>query len=362
MGRTRHGADHRLELDLRRLASALLVLCALAASSPRVLAQTEPVASLQVVGGGECLAAESIQAAVHERSSRIRFVPAAADVPQLSVRVSRAAQVGVQLAIAWPQPDARRSERRLSAASCEEASAAVAFLIALTLDPAAVSAEPGQPPPQAASSQETPPPAAAVEPEAAVPAAPGSDSAPRPPSRDSAAEPFAFAHFGVSVRAELATGVAPDALLGPGVQLLLEFRGFGWWMPALQLGAAHLWVSDLSEGGGVADFQLSVVRLSLCPMGLQVGPATARACATGAAGTLNAQGTDTYLPRNSERGWLDVGANLHLLAAFESLYLEGAAGFIAPLRRDQYAFRPDVFHHVQAVCWQVLVGLGMRFP
>jgi hypothetical protein len=78
---------------------------------------------------------------------------------------------------------------------------------------------------------------------------------------------------------------------------------------------------------------------------------------------LNAQGTDTYLPRKSSRGWLDLGTSLRATANIGPVFQVVAGAVLAfPLRRDEFAFRPDVFHQVAALSWEGQLGLGVRFP
>src|SRR4051794_23121944 len=124
---------------VRRFALALAIVMsgvapAFAQSSPQSV--REP-AVLNVKGPAGCVDAGAIERQVHERSRRIEFVPAGGVVPVLNVRVERPTprSVAVELSVSWP--DERRSRRKLAADGCEEATSAVAFLIALTLDPAA---------------------------------------------------------------------------------------------------------------------------------------------------------------------------------------------------------------------------------
>lgn len=150
---------------------------------------------------------------------------------------------------------------------------------------------------------------------------------------------------------------------GLGGGALFSFRGSGVFVPALQLSAAHVWRGGFDEPGGIAAFRLSLVRLDLCPLGLRAGPFIARVCATSAAGRLHAGGSRSFSPRSSTRDWLDLGTRL--LASLDLgpiLQLSAGVALIAPLRRDQFAFRPDVFHRVDVLCLEGHLGLGLRFP
>jgi hypothetical protein len=375
-----------------RCAVALQAISLLGVGSARAQTSTasEPApAVLNVQGPSGCVDTSAIEAQVRERSHRIVFVPASSGVPVLNVGVSRPAlrSVAVELTISWP--DKRRSRRKLAADSCDEATSAVAFLIALTLDPAAFTqpsssaggadAEGGgaqpPPPPSAATgpageagsgSQSTAPPGPALA-EKATPGssaeAPSDEGDDEDDSSEAGGPVFAFEHLGFGVGAQLAFGVAPSLMPGVTAGVLLAFRGRGVFVPALQLSAAHVWVSDLAQPGGVAAFQLTTMRLDVCPLGVRAGVLGARACLTTAVGSLNAEGANSYLPRTRARGWLDVGtrllASIDIGQVFQVL---GGVGLLAPLRRDRFAFRPEVFHRVDVPCWEGHLGLGVRFP
>jgi hypothetical protein len=373
-----------------RCAVALQAILLLGVGSARAQTSTasEPApAVLNVHGPSGCIDTNAIEAQVRERSHRIVFVPASANVPVLNVGVSRPAlrSVAVELTISWP--DKRRSRRKLAADSCEEATSAVAFLIALTLDPAAFtqpSSSVGAADAAGGVAQPPPPPSAAGEP--AGEAGSGSESSTPPgptvaekaaqgssgeatsddddeDSSEAGAPVFAFEHLGFGIGVQLAFGVAPSLMPGIAASVLLAFRGHGVFVPALQLSAAHVWLGDLAQPGGIAAFQLTTVRLDVCPLGVRAGALGARACLTSAVGSLNAQGTNSFVPRTSARGWLDLGtrllASLDIGPVFQVL---GGVGLLAPLRRDRFAFRPEVFHRVDVPCWEGHLGLGVRFP
>lgn len=362
-------------------------LWVLAVASLGAAQSPEPTrAALTVRGSAGCLEQSAIESQVHDRSRRIAFVPETAGVPVLAVEAQRKVgrALAVELTVAWP--DKRQSRRTLAADGCEDATSAVAFLIALTLDPqaaaqpAAGSAVDAVPDPTSSS-------AAASADAGASPAtntpAPGAPPAQTPQSSATAATssrnadedasgvdipksghgPFAFDYVGLGAGAILVGGVAPSLMPGLAVHALVAFRGFGVLAPALQLTAAHAWVNGLSQVGGVADFQRSTVRLDLCPLALQSSSVTARACVSSAVGTLNAQGSQTYVPRSSARGWLDLGTSLRASAGLGPFFQVVAGVSLAfPLRRDAFEFRPDVFHRVSVPSWEGQLGLGVRFP
>jgi hypothetical protein len=383
---------HSIVSQIRVLTALALFAMPVAAQEPAANAPAS--ATLRVRGPTDCLSSAMLERQVQRRSRRLVFVASAPDVPHVEVEVRRTSghSLSVQLWISWP--DGRRSERGLAANSCEEAGSAAAFLIALTFDPAAAlrtpadnPAAPGSgsredsargpnetaPSPRTTGDQigTTPtPPVTSDETLAEAansnPQAIPTDAQPAPSGAESeepAPSPFEVEHVGLGLGVQLTSGVAPNVMFGVGLQAILAFYGRGVWQPALQLSAAHAWTSGLREPGGVADFQLSTARVDLCPAGLQTGPFAARACLTSALGSLNAQGSQSFTPRTSARGWFDLGASLLLSAALGPvLELNAGASLVAPLRRDQYAFRPDTFHRAAAPCWEGHLGVGVRFP
>jgi hypothetical protein len=362
-------------------------------------ARTDAPAYLSVESPDRCVTVKAVQEQVQARSRRIAFVLDAPGVPKLQITVRREAGGAHAVALAVTWPDGRRSQRRFAAQSCEEAEATVAFLIALTLDPTAVS-EPsavGEPRPSAdaavqASDGSASPPAAATDnaahspPSASVPGGNGAGAnlsdanqsklarfepnTERAPSlaAEGGANSGAWGFFdietsGVSLTAHVTSGVAPVAMYGLGLRALMAFRGRGLWAPALQLEAAHAWVSELAQPGGVAGFQRTTARLDVCILGLRGAGLAAHACLNGAFGSLRAQGSQSYLPRTRERPWDDLGGSLHLrVDVGRLLQLEVGATLAVPLRRDRFAFYPEVFHRVAALCWDGHLGMGVRFP
>lgn len=348
-------------------------------------------ASLRVRNAVDCLESSAIERQVRARSQRIAFVAETPDVPRLVVqaqhRTGRA--LAVELKVAWP--DGRQSRRELAADGCEDATSAIAFLIALTLDPQSATQSPaggvansaaGSSQGEGAAASDTvagsgaaataasngaagnaaTPAAAPLENAQAKQAAVPEAATPNEPD-DSEGAFLEFDYAGFGAGGTLIGGVSPNLMPGLAVHAIVAFRSTGLLAPAVQLTAAQAWVSGLSQPGGVADFQRTTVRLDACPVALDLRFVTARPCVSAAAGSLNAQGSDTYVPRTSTRGWLDLGTSLRLNADLGPVFQIVAGLTLAfPLRRDAFAFRPDVFHRVPALSWEGQLGLGLRFP
>jgi len=194
-------------------------------------------------------------------------VQGAADVPRLHIVLDApdATEIRARLDVTWP--DQQRSTRTLAAVSCEEANAALAFLITLALDPSA---------------------------------APASATAPRP-SEPSGPQPLAFERFELGPVGQLLFGPAPGAMFGLGLQLTATWHGAGPWLPALRLSATYGWQRDASAAGGTADFSLEALRLALCPLGARWGQWRAQACLGAGLGRLRASGAGSFAPQSHSR-------------------------------------------------------------
>lgn len=310
--------------------SALLAV--IGAALPASAQTTEPPARahLTLLEPAGCASEEAITAGVRSRSTRISFVAAAEDVPNLRVelRAEPTGELVATLAVHWP--DGQRSERRVAAEGCADAVEALAFLIVLTLDPRAQPA--------------TPAPAAARAPSVA-------------PSG------LRFDRVELGLIAPIALGIAPEAMYGFGVRASAALRGTSLWAPALQLRASRLWLNGWPADGGVADFRLYSFQLDACPVALFAGPLTSRACLAAALGDLTASGRDTFAAQSHARLWASLGATLALQVDLPSILQVGVnAGFLAPFQRDRYAFRPTVFHEPSALCFVFDVSAGVHFP
>jgi hypothetical protein len=367
---------------------------------------------LRVVAPSGCVSVASIAERIGARSSHIELVQHAAGTPTLDVVLHGDEQRGLhaQLQVLWS--DGRRSERQLDARSCRELSDVLAFLIVLTLDPTALAsttppretdaqttqagASPAEPArdgttgsqrPAAAPTQPTQPthgdatvttPAERSDSTAAAPserpvqpppAASGGATEPAPSdttAQRNAAGWLAFERAEWGLLAQLLLGAAPSAMPGLGLQLAVALRGTELWAPALQLRMTRHWLQGATAAYGVADFQLDVLRLDVCPLALRladVANLTGRACLETGLGSLTAHGRATYAARTRTRLWADSGVTVALSADLGRFWQVGVnAGLVLPWRRDRFAFRPEEFHRVDAVCRTFDLRVGVRFP
>jgi hypothetical protein len=357
--------------DMRRgVAAALLVLLHVTAGAAQSSqAETKVRAYLQVDAEESC-ATEVLAQRVRERSPRIELVEEAGDVPRLhvSIRVASAGDRVAVLSVQWP--DSTRSERRIKARSCEAAIDALGLLIAMTLDPAArMESAKSAPPAQEANEPSALAPkvtetTAAKSGEPIGPAERANASAPQD-AEDAAphAHPLGASYVAVGLSAQVVAGPAPRAMPGFGLYARLAFHGAALWVPAIELRAGHAWVDGLVEPDGQADFALDSAKLDVCPLGVRLASLTAHACLTGEVGRFYARGSRSYAPRTHHLLWTSLGGTLLLALALGSIVeLQGGFDVAAPLRRDRFSFRPDVFHEVEALSLSAYLGVGVRFP
>lgn len=391
-----------------RLGCALLAL----AATPRADAQLQPERpevqlSLRINARDDCVTAQGFMKLVTQHASQTRLVEGGGpDVLEAHVEIATVDgnRRLATLVLRWP--DGRRARRSLTAGSCSSAREALALLLAMTLDESARDADDldpttsaGTPLGQAAGDTErpaagrpTPAPSDATTEAVDVEAATGAQSATEHPAQrrgspgkpagdrkgstanEAAGRPvpatasapgglFSAPQWTAGAFGLLQLGPAPETMPGMGVQARLSFRGTGPWMPALGIQLAHVWAHSIGTDGGDASFDLTRVQLLLCPVGVRLWRLAAHVCAAAGAGSLRAEGTNTYHPQLRHEPWIDAGGAL-LWSASVTPWLELTGGFelSTPWERYRFAFRPDVFHRVPVATLGGHLGAGIRFP
>ena len=387
----------RVNSLLRALPALLLGVARVAVGQDDLAVTT---ARLEVQALPDCTTREELVARVAARSRRIRFDDEASG-PSIRAVIAPAPRGGAVGELLIAQSGGRSSSRRLSAASCAEATDAIALIIALTLDPDSAtkpSTTPTpKPPPKsipapattaaAATSARTAPatteraherasseaPAARppTPPTASQPATPAGPAAPAAISNDerpvvvaeTPAQPVATqSRFGAGATAQAIFGPAPGTLPGFAIYLLAALDRDALWSPAAVIWATHASSSGLAEPGGTAAFTLDDLTLDACALRLRLSVLEARGCATGIYGRLAATGSKTYSPATVARPFAVAGGALLLSAVLGRVELTGRIGGGASLIRDSFAFAPSVFHRTDAVTVAASLGLGVRFP
>jgi len=387
-------------MQARRAIVAFVALGAASAARPAVAGEPDSavVASLAVTGSPDCAGRAEVVKLIARRSARIRLNDSAAGGPELRVAVDAAAPraVSASLSIAWP--NGSRSERRLTAPTCAETADAIALVIVLALDPAAVEREAAAPmsPPRAASPPTpprvaSPPPRTeaapsrdrtAAEPMAEKPPPPvpppaAADETPPPPPPPEPTPPAAVItqpapvepspppvyrfDFGAAVR--LAHGPTPSLMPGVALAAGWERDTASIWSWKLELIAAHHQRGGWGTSFGTVDFALDLVTLNVCP--LRVGPRAvhARLCASSAAGRLAIDSRDNLTPRTASRPFVGVGgAALLTVAPHPRVELSASVEPQAALVRDTYSFTSNQVYEVPMLALFFGLGASITFP
>jgi hypothetical protein len=243
--------------------------------------------------------------------------------------------------------DGRDHVRDMSEKSCEELSAALAFVAALALG--GEEAEPMPNLPRAPVRTKDPPEEPALEP---------------PPSVDIDLR----LAWGIGVGVGIRHGIAPTWANTEELDIELRSTADSPFAPTFRLGVVHAEPVMRVDRAGSTDFGWTAGRVSGCPF--RVRPLTEielRPCvgmdlgvigASGVPSTVRGRSGDTLSP------WVDVfGAarlQLHLLGP---LYAVGEAEVVLPLTRFTFEFDPGFpVYRVPAAAGAGLVGLLGQFP
>lgn len=305
---------------------------------------------LELSGPADCSDRADLIARIRRRTDGIRFVEQPGDVRSIQIQIQTLPDA-LSARFTLSKPGGAPSVRRLRARDCDEVLDALALITAVTIVPrSALQAPIERAPPEPAGTPSRP-----AEDRAAAQAAPAAKPEPTPTP--------AF-WFAPHVAGEVVLGPAPDPL--PGIALGASaglHLGQGW-SPAVRLSVGRAERGDFEQPGGRATFRLDSATLEACPLWFGSWPVGVglRACALAAAGRLHASGADTDNPRSVARPWWLLGGSLvvqlYPTSAWE-ISARVAGGF--PLLRDQFQFRPEIFHEVPLVTGRVGLWIGYRF-
>jgi hypothetical protein len=335
--------------------------------------EVRPAARLDVNSSPSCASRSDLIARVLSRARNVRFVN---DDAALDIRVhvdARQANTVVS-EITLSRRGAQPSTRRVVAASCTEASEAIAVIIAIALG-------------KSTSSEEDTVQAVGESTGPAGGTKGGTDSSPRENSaapnaadrprarEDGAANPDDLGtapspslewqtRFALQLAGQSFVGPAPGVMLGVGVYGMARFDRASTWSPALSLGAARAWRSGVDARGGTASFTLDAVMLDACAVRFAVASVETRLCASGLGGRLTAEGTNTFNAAGAvARPFWTVGGTALFTAPLGARFAISArfsAG--VNLVRDEFKFEPVVFHEVPAITLAPSIGFSARFP
>jgi hypothetical protein len=233
------------------------------------------------------------------------------------------------------EADGTESIRTLEAPSCAEVADALALVVALAIDPHASTEIPAAPSPEPTK----PPP-------------------PPPPERG------ASWRFEGGLAGFVASGFAPEWLLGAQVSAGARLESTEFWAPVMRAGFGYVAEQSFAVTGGRASFGWVGGVLELCPVGIHPSSALSwLLCGRGELGSLRASGSNTVHPRSSNRTWEAAGPGTLLRFVFvRPLALEASASLLFPWARDRFLMGPVVVHEVPVAVGRAGLGLVVALP
>ncbi|MCA9593859.1 MAG: hypothetical protein KC776_11130 [Myxococcales bacterium] len=303
----------------------LLLLAALFWATPGMAEESAPV---RVRAQAACSDSDAFFQEILARTPRARRANEGEDATRFDLTIeARDGKFRGELVV--ESAEGGRATRRVSAATCEDVSQALALVAALAIDPEAGTR--GSAPEPAVAPTPTAPPA---EPAPTVTSAPAVVSA--PPRQEEPPEDH-FQIF-VGVGAEATGGAVPA--LGIGERALV---GAGWSSPSVV--SPTLWLSFARVTGhtetdlGRADMTLVAGRLEGCPVRLTLGPLSALPCGGAELGRLSGQGSGIRNPNGGAAWWAAATARGALeLRPGAGLALALSGGALLPITRDHFVF------------------------
>ena len=242
--------------------------------------------------------------------------------------------------------DGSSTWREVRAATCELVQAALALVVAVAIDPLALT----EPPP--------PPPKRDLEQTAA------------PPQREMARRselvepPRRFVRSAIGMRWDEVGGITPllRPVLRPFVEIAAERRGI--LAPALRISFAWTRNAHVAAGADGADISWYAARAEACPLLLGSAPVSLSPCLTFDAGALTVTGENDPPGSARTRPWLSSGLDARgSLRIWRWLFAELELGAAVPWIRDRWIFSNGTALHTTplVIAWMG-TGLGCRFP
>jgi hypothetical protein len=328
--------------------SACAALCVTLSASRQLHAQEQGPTLLSYAAPHGCPGVAEFQRSVQRRSTRVRFVDRGVHDRELSIAIRNEGE-STHGELRLVEGNGRVSQRSVRFTGCAEAVEGLALIAVVSLDPQAL-LEPEKPREAAAA------PVAPVAP--VLPAG----KAQATPKRDSALEshpPKTSVAFGGVFN--VAPSVLPATALG-GSLFLDVAAGFGsWYAPLFRLATSHVERRGLSASDGAeANFTLTLMTASACPVRLSSGFLELRPCAFMSGGALYAWGSKTTNLQRRTRPYGALGGSVLLLArASQAIDIVADLAVGASLLRDSFGFDRDQPWQTPRI--YLSSGIGARF-
>lgn len=340
--------------------AALLVSAALVSSARAQPAPIEPIRiEYRAVDG--CPSEAWFEAQVLARTSRARLGGAAEGVRVFTVVLDGRGEVRGRLVVheptarggAGPAQVEGDASREVEGNDCGAVASALALIVALTLDPNAVTT------PVLAPVSTPRPRVIAPQPEAPEP-----DPATLSPLQEPARH-RARVRASLGANASLAVGVTSAPLPG-GLVFLEVTRQTEAFSSSVRLSLERSFTGLIDFQQGAATFTRTLGALDACPWRWAWGRVDLAPCAAVEAGALRGDGSDVPAPAHPTRAWVAVGASARAtLDIHGPLFADLGAGILFPLLRDGFYFVPDpskIVSQPEPAGFHATLGVGSRFP
>lgn len=264
--------------------------------------------------------------------------------------------------------------RSIEASTCDQAVDAIAFVLAVALDPKS---------PEAIVVQQSP---------TADQGAPGADDAPRQPASSagpsgqasenekdskghSSAKPARARRsstpaverrrdFFVRLFAgpALVAGALPQNAFGGQLSVEVGVTGGGFWSPSLRWGVSIFAPVTVEHTLGDARFQFWTTQTELCPTELSWGRLDVRPCGQVSLGQTSAEGSDTFEPNAVHRLWFSLGISGRLgLALHRHVRISVGGSLEFPVIRDGYHFDESILYQTPPIAGSWSAGMELQF-
>jgi hypothetical protein len=323
---------------------------------------------LDYVATAGCPSEQEFETRVRARTVRVQFAPNGAGARVFDVRLEQGPPATGRVTVRRAQSS--EGTRSVRADTCADVADALALVVALAVDPAALMAPAPPSPPHAA---ESPPPSIDIaapspspsptaepptaEPPSASPPVPRPETAPMPSTQARHREVYLGTDLAV------ATGTAPTTLVGASPYVGWASSTASTLAPSARIGFVHATTGAIDVPGGAAVFAWSVGRLDGCATAWANRPARLSTCVHLEGGSLEATGVHVPAPRAQSRAWLGVGPLLRGEWSFASpLFVEAEVAAMAHVIADRFLFLPDTTaYQVPRAGVFGSIGLGVFF-
>lgn len=354
----------------RRRLALLLVTMAAASFETRDAHASEPESIvLRYEAGAACPSESAFVDRVRAYTTRWSRVPTdAGGVRSIRVRANaRAHESSARGQLTVTGTDGEATERTLSAPNCDALAEALAIMVAVAIDPSALTAHETEPSP--APTEEAP---RETESLPLLVTTPPTEAARNEMPKPIVGEPHPSVRLRMSaaLRGAVTSTVIDTAL--PVGELAIAIEGSferlpAWVRPSLSVGLRRSLPTDVSLRGGTIEFLWTAANVRLCPLGSSTmrGAVDLALCAEADIGVLDAEARGYDDSRKSSLFWLDWGASARgALSLGTRAFVDVSVAMLAPSAHSRRPFElasGALVSRAPVVGVLAGAGVGLRF-